>query len=57
MASPQFAVLSRALNDIKEHVCAKCGAKAKGFAYRHRVPVYYCRQCLRDELSVIHPMR
>ena len=53
MTSAQYAGLKVALRAIKDHVCVKCGAQAKGFVYREQLPVYYCRHCLRDELSVI----
>jgi len=41
--------IQEALRSIKENRCQKCGTQAKGFVYRGKSAMYYCKECL-DEL-------
>ncbi|MCZ6680966.1 MAG: hypothetical protein O7E52_27380 [Candidatus Poribacteria bacterium] len=51
MQTPSSLKITKAIHEIKGQHCEKCGTEAKGFVYRKAHPIYYCRKCLRDELS------
>jgi len=42
--------ITEAIHVIKDHICDKCGTQAKGFIFRKTQPIYYCRECLRQEM-------
>ncbi len=52
IGTAQTLSLHKALQTIKEHQCYRCGIPAKGFVYRNRLPIYYCKNCLDEELDV-----
>lgn len=52
IGTAQIQSLHNALRAIKDNQCQKCGTQAKGFVYRKKLPVYYCKRCLYDEFGV-----
>jgi len=48
----QIQTVHTALRAIKDNQCQKCGTKAKGFIYRRKLPIYYCKECLYEEFGV-----
>jgi len=42
--------IHEALRAIKENQCEKCGTQAKGFVYRGKTAIYYCKDCLHELL-------
>ncbi|HIE30530.1 TPA: hypothetical protein EYP66_25000 [Candidatus Poribacteria bacterium] len=52
MRATQIQDIRIDLQAIKDNRCQKCGTQAKGFIYRKKLPVYYCRRCLYREFGV-----
>ena len=50
MKPSSLAQIAEALHAIKNRACDKCGAQAKGFVYQKKQPVYYCRECLHEQI-------
>jgi ribosomal protein L37AE/L43A len=45
---PQSQSIFDALRAIKENRCQECGMQAKGFVYRGKLAIYYCKECLHE---------
>ena len=56
MKTSSPAKITDAIRIIKDQHCEACGSQAKGFTYRKMLATYYCRKCLRQELSVSGPV-
>ncbi|MFQ6042128.1 MAG: hypothetical protein ACE5PV_14825 [Candidatus Poribacteria bacterium] len=52
IGATQIRNIHIALQAIKDNKCQKCGTQAKGFIYRRKLPVYYCKKCLYQEFGV-----
>jgi late competence protein required for DNA uptake (superfamily II DNA/RNA helicase) len=52
IGTTQIQNIHSALLAIKDNQCQKCGTPAKGFVYRRKLPVYYCKKCLYEEFSL-----
>jgi hypothetical protein len=57
MRATQIQDMHIDLQAIKDNQCQQCGTQAKGFIYRRKLPVYYCKKCLYQKFGLERSIR